>query len=74
MGPEKVELHAQAQLLPGHGAREVSRGMYNFAERREELGGSERRRLSLKQVGFESKRSRVTVKWSWVKRGRKTET
>lgn len=49
-------------------------GKYNLAERREELGGSERRRLSLKRVGFQSKRSRVTIKWSWVKRGRKTET
>ena len=34
MGPEKVEAaRAQAQLLPGRGAREVSRGKYNLAER-----------------------------------------
>lgn len=36
MGPEKVEVaRAQAQLFPGHGAREVSlcAGQYNLAER-----------------------------------------
>lgn len=43
MGPEEVEAEcAQAQLLPGRGARKVSRGKYNLAERREELGGSEK--------------------------------
>lgn len=69
-----MHVHKPSSFLVMEPERRAKAGQYNLAERWEELGGSERRRLSLKQVGFESKRSRVTIKWSWVKRGRKTET
>ena len=77
MGPEKVKVaHSQAQLFLCHGASEVSRSRASttLPKTGKELCGSERRRLGLKQMGFERKRSRVAIIWNWVKRGRKTET
>lgn len=47
-----------------------NRASTTLPKKGKELCGPERRRLGLKQMGFERKRSRVAIKWNWVKGGR----
>ena len=77
MGLEKVEVthaHTPALSLSCSQLGEQKLGEHNRAEKRKELGGSETRRHQLKQVGFARKGLGVAIKWSQVKRERKTET